>query len=62
MAGSDRPSPAYKSVQILRAARFLNPESADAVEALMEDLGLEYMGAEKVPESVIPSEASVSPV
>lgn len=51
MAGSDQPSPGSKSVQFLRTARFLDPESADAVEALMEELGLVFMGAKKVEEA-----------
>ncbi len=46
--GSDRAS---HSRQFLLAARFLDPESQDAVEALIEELGLEFMGAEKEDES-----------
>ena len=46
----------------LLAVRFLDPDCQSEVEALIEELGLEFMGAEKVPESVIPSVASVSPM
>lgn len=41
--GSDRAS---HSRQFLLAARFLDPENQEAVEALIQDLGLEFMGAE----------------
>ena len=40
----------HHSRSFLRAARFLNPELADDVEKLMEELGLEYLGAERVEE------------
>ena len=43
MPGSDRAS---HSRQFLLAARFLDPENQEAVEALIQDLGLEFMGAE----------------
>ena len=44
--GGVEESPGKKSRQFLLAARFLDPENADAVEALIDDLGLEFMGAE----------------
>jgi len=45
--------PAGKSIkqhsrEYLLAAQYLDPENQDAVEALIQDLGLEFMGAEKV--------------
>lgn len=45
MPGSDRAS---HSRAFLLAARYLSPENYDAVEALIDDLGLEFLGAEKV--------------
>lgn len=39
------------SREFLLAAQYLNPEKADEVEALIEDLGLMFMGAEKVEEA-----------
>ena len=36
------------SASFLRAARYLPPETMDAVEGLIDDLGLEFLGAEKV--------------
>ena len=48
--GGVEESPSKKSLAFLRAARFLNPENQAAVEALIDDLDLEFMGAEKVPE------------
>ena len=36
------------SVAFLRAARFLDPAMHDEIEALIDDLGLEFFGAEKV--------------
>ena len=44
------------SRSFLRAARFLDPELADDVEALIEELGLEFWGAERV--DPLPEEAS----
>lgn len=41
------------SAAFLRAARFLSPESNEVVEALIDDLGLEFMGAEKVEEEEV---------
>ena len=41
-------SPAKKSRAFLLAARFLPPETMDAVEGLVDDLELEFFGAEKV--------------
>ena len=38
------------SVAFLRAARFLDSTMHDELEALINDLGLEFMGAEKVEE------------
>ena len=35
-------------VAFLRAARFLDPAMHDEIEALIDDLGLEFMGEEKV--------------
>ena len=40
------PDRASHSRQFLLAARFLDPEDQEAVEALIQDLGLEFMGAE----------------
>lgn len=48
MAGSVRPSPASKSRDFLRAARYVSPEYHDELEALILDLDLEFMGAERV--------------
>ena len=45
MPGSDRAS---HSASFLRSARFLSPEAMDAVEGLIDDLELEFFGAEKV--------------
>ena len=39
------------SVTFLRAARFLDPAMHDELGALINDLGLEYLGAEKVEEA-----------
>lgn len=39
---------------ILLAARYLSPENYDAVEALIDDLGMEFLGAEKVEEEDAP--------
>ena len=36
------------SASFLRAARYLPPETMDAVEGLIDDLGLKFFGAEKV--------------
>ena len=47
-------SPAKKSRAFLLAARYLSPENYDAVEALIDDLGLEFLGAEKVEEENAP--------
>lgn len=44
-------SPAKKSRTFLLAARYLSPENYDALEALIDDLGLEFLGAEKVEEA-----------
>lgn len=38
----------------LLAARFLDPENQSEVEALIEELGLEFLGAEKVEEENAP--------
>ena len=43
-------SPSSKCRPFLLASRFLNPENADAVEALIGELDLEFMGAEKLRE------------
>lgn len=40
------PDRASHSRQFFLAARFLDPENQEAVEALIQDLGLEFMGAE----------------
>ena len=45
MLGSDR---ATHSRSFLKVARFLDPELADDVEGLLEELGLEYLGVERV--------------
>lgn len=45
MPGPDRASH-FRA--FLLAARYLSPENYDAVEALIDDLGLEFLGAEKV--------------
>lgn len=37
--------------EFLLAAQYLDPEKADEVEALIEDLRLMFMGAEKVEEA-----------
>ena len=50
MPGPDRASPARHSASFLRAARYLPPETMDAVEGLIDDLDLEFFGAEKVEE------------
>ena len=44
MPGKDRAS---HTVDFLRAARFLDPSMHDEIEALIDDLGLEFLGAEK---------------
>lgn len=44
------PNRASHSRAFLLAARYLSPENYDAVEALIDDLGLEFLGAEKVEE------------
>ena len=49
MLGSDRTS---HSASFLRAASYLSPEAMDAVEGLVDDLELEFFGAEKVEESL----------
>lgn len=49
--GLSREYPAKQSIAFLRAARFLAPENQAAVEALIHDLDLEFMGAEKVEQS-----------
>ena len=41
-------SPAKKSRAFLRAARYLSLEAMDAVKGLIDDLDLEFFGAEKV--------------
>ena len=46
--GGVEDSPAKKSRAFLLAARYLSPENYDAVEALIDELGLEFLGAEKV--------------
>jgi len=51
MPGPDRAS---HSRAFLLAARYLSPENYDAVEALIDDLGLEFLGAEKVKEENAP--------
>ena len=45
MPGSDRAS---HSSSFLRSARFLSPEAMDAVEGLIDDLKLEFFGAEAI--------------
>ena len=52
--GGIEESPAKKSRAFLLAARYLSPENFDAVEALIDDLGLEFLGAEKVEEEDAP--------
>lgn len=47
MPGTER---VYHSRSFLRAARFLDPVLADDVEALIDELGLEFWGAERVEE------------
>lgn len=47
-------SPAKKSRAFLLAARYLSPENYDAVEALIDDLGLEFLGAEPIDDEVEP--------
>ena len=47
---SERSSLQRHFVAFLRAARFLDPELADDVEELVEELGLEFFGMEKVEE------------
>lgn len=42
--------PHRHSASFLRSARFLSPESMDVVEGLIDDLDLEFFGAEKVEE------------
>ena len=44
------PDRASHSRPFLLASRFLNPENADAVEALIGELDIEFMGAEKLRE------------
>ncbi len=51
MPGPDRAS---HSRAFLLAARYLSPENYDAVEALIDDLGMEFLGAEKVEEADAP--------
>lgn len=47
MPGPDRAS---HSASFLRTARYLSPETMDAVEGLIDDLGLEFFASEKVEE------------
>ena len=42
-------SKTLENVAFLRAAHFLYPAMHDELEALIDDLGLEFMGEEKVP-------------
>ena len=44
-------SPRARSRVFLLAARFLDPENYDDMEGLIEDLGLEFLGSEKVDET-----------
>ena len=46
--GGVEESPAKKSRAFLLAARYLSPENYDAVEALIDDLGLEFWGVERI--------------
>ena len=48
--GAVEESPAKKSRAFLLAARYLSPEAMDAVEGLIDDLDLEFFGAERVEE------------
>ena len=49
--GGVEESPVHRSVQFLKAARYVSPEYHDELEALIQDLDLEFMGAEKVEEA-----------
>jgi len=51
MPGPDRASH-FRAFQL--AAHYLSPENYDAVEALIDDLGLELLGAEKMEEEDAP--------
>ena len=46
-SGLDPESPRKRCLSFLRAARFIAPEHQDEVEALINDLDLDFWGAEK---------------
>ena len=47
-------APAVLTENFFMAARFLDPDCQSEVEALIEELGLEFMGAENVEEENAP--------